>query len=193
PRRDGGTALVAGGRDLARRACGVGGDDRLDAEVADRLAALTDGMNVAFHGLDVGERSALYPQELVAHRHEVLAHDVQAGMRHQVMDVGDAAGDRVLDRDHAEFGFARCYRCETVFERRAGHCLSVRIGLADGEVRVRTRLALKHDSTGHGRCATPSSNPSVGPFLITAVAASYSRFKSQNHTEIINLLVSGGR
>src|SRR5262249_51174088 len=100
---------------------------------------------------------------------------------------------RVLDRDHAEFGLARCDRCETVLEGRAGHRLGVRIGLADGEVRVRTRLALKYDSAGHGRSATPQSIASMGSFLITAAAASYSRFKSQNHTEIINLLVSGGR
>jgi hypothetical protein len=34
----------------------------------------------------------------------VLTDDVPAGMRHQVMNVGDATGDRVLNRDHAEFG-----------------------------------------------------------------------------------------
>ena len=41
-------------------------------------------------------------------RQEPLADDVQAGLRQQMMDVGDAAGDRVLDRDHAEVGLARC-------------------------------------------------------------------------------------
>jgi len=100
-----------------------------------------------------------------------------------MMNIGDTAGDRVLDRDHAEFGFARRDRYETVLEGRAGHRLGVRIGLADGEVRVRTRLALEHDSGGHGRSATPQSNPSIGPFLITAAAASYSRFKSKTILE----------
>ena len=46
-------------------------------------------------------------EQLVAHRHEMLGDDVQPGVRHQMMDVGDAAGDRILDRDHAEIGVAR--------------------------------------------------------------------------------------
>ena len=40
------------------------------------------------------------------HRQEVLADDVEVGVRQQVVDVGDAAGERVLDRDHAEIGLA---------------------------------------------------------------------------------------
>ena len=38
--------------------------------------------------------------------------------RQQVVDVGDAAGDRVLDRDHAELGLARRDRREGVLEGR---------------------------------------------------------------------------
>ena len=52
--------------------------------------------------LTVAERRALDRHQLVADRQEVLADDVQAGGRHQVVDVGDAAGDGILDRDHAE-------------------------------------------------------------------------------------------
>ena len=140
-------------------------------------------MNVAFHGLDVSKPGSLHTQQLMAHRHEVLANDVQAGMRHQVMDIGNAAGDRVLDRDHGELGVTRRDRREAVLEGGAGHCLGVRIGLADGEVRVGTRLALEHDSGRHGRSATPQSDPSLGTFLITVAAASYSRFKSKNILE----------
>ena len=58
--------------------------------------------------LSVVERRALRRQQLVVHRQEMLADDVQARVRHQMMDVGDAAGDRILDRDHAELGLARC-------------------------------------------------------------------------------------
>ena len=36
---------------------------------------------------------------------------------------------------------------------------------------------------GHGRSATPQSNPSMGKFLITVAAASYSRFKIQTILE----------
>ena len=44
--------------------------------------------------------------QLVVHAQEVLADDVQVRLRQQVVDVGDAAGDRVLDRDHGERGLA---------------------------------------------------------------------------------------
>ena len=76
------------------------------------------------------ERRALGRQQLVAHRQEMLGDDVQAGIRHQVVDVGDAAGDRILDRDHAEIGLADADRREGVLEGRAGHGLVVRIDLA---------------------------------------------------------------
>ena len=45
--------------DLARGAGGVGGDDRLEAELADHLAALAERLHVALDRLDVGERRAL--------------------------------------------------------------------------------------------------------------------------------------
>jgi len=63
----------------------------------------------------------------------VLADDVQVGVRQQVVDVGDAAGDRVLDRDHAELGLARRYRGKRVLEGRAGQRLVARIDLGAGE------------------------------------------------------------
>ncbi len=153
--------LVAGFGDLPRRARGVGGDDRLDAELADHLAALSERMHVALDGLDVLERRALHREQLVAHRHEVLGDDVQPRMRHQVMDVGDPSRDRVLDRDHAEIGLAGRDRREGVLERRAGQGLGVRIDLADREVRIRPRLALECDflGIGHGRSGTRTPDP----------------------------------
>ena len=89
------------------------------------------------------ERRALRRHQLMLHRQEPLGDDVQARTRHQVMDVGDAAGDRVLDRDHAERGLAACHRGEGILEGRARHRLVVGIGLAAGEMRVRAGLALK--------------------------------------------------
>ena len=77
PRRDGGTGLVAGLRDLARRARGIGGHHRPDAELADDLAALAERVDVAFHGLDVRQPRALDGEQLMAHRHEMLGHDMQ--------------------------------------------------------------------------------------------------------------------
>src|SRR5438445_669334 len=69
-----------------------------------------------------------------------------------MVNVGDAAGDRVFDRDHAEFGLAAVDRGKCVFEGRARHRLVVRIGVARGEVGVRSRFALEHDLLGcrHG-------------------------------------------
>ena len=42
--------------------------------------------------------------QLEMDRQEMLADDVQAASRQQVVDVGDAAGERILDRDHGEVG-----------------------------------------------------------------------------------------
>ena len=70
------------------------------------LAALAERLDVAVDGLDGRERRAFHRHQLVADRQEVLADDVQPRRRHQVMDVGDAAGHRILDRDHAEIGLA---------------------------------------------------------------------------------------
>ena len=63
PRRDGGARLVAGFGDLARGAGGVGGDHRLDAELADHLAALPERVDVALDRLDVVELCALHRQQ----------------------------------------------------------------------------------------------------------------------------------
>ena len=54
---------------------------------------------------------------------EVLADDVQVGVGQEVVDVGDPAGDRVVDRDHRQLGVAVLDRGEDVLERRARHRL----------------------------------------------------------------------
>ena len=131
--------------DFARRAGGVGGDDRLELELADDVAALAERHHVALHGLDGLEGRALRRHQLVADRQKPFGDDVQLRSRHQVMDVGDAAGDRILDRDHAEIDLAGGERGEAILEGRAGHRLVVRIGFAAGEMRIRPRLALKND------------------------------------------------
>ena len=62
-----------------------------------------------------------------------------------MMDVGDAAGDRILDRDHAEIGLARGDRRQRVLEGRARQRLGVGIGLDDGDMGIGARLALECD------------------------------------------------
>ena len=111
-------------RDIASR------NDKNTAAIASRLAALAERVHMAFHRLDVVEGRSLGRHQLMAHRHEMLGNDVQAGVRHQVVNVGDAAGDRILDRDHAEAGLAGADRREGVFEGRAGDRLIIRIDFA---------------------------------------------------------------
>jgi hypothetical protein len=49
-------------------------------------------------------------------RHEIFADDVQLRFGQQVMDVGDPAGDGVLDRDHRQIRFALSKRVERILE-----------------------------------------------------------------------------
>src|SRR3546814_18156493 len=82
-------------------------------------AALRERLHVTVHRLDLVAPRSLGRQELVLHLLEMLANDMQAGVRQQVMDVGDPPGAGVLDRDH---GIARAARSE---ERRVGQvCVS---------------------------------------------------------------------
>ena len=152
PRGDRGAALVAALGDDARAAGGIARHDRLDAELADDAAALPERVDVALHGLDVGEFGAARRHQLMADRQEPFADDEQAGLRQQMMDVGDAAGDRILDRDHAEIGLARGDRGQRVLEGRAGQRLGVGIGFGDGDMGIRAGLALECDFHGFGRC-----------------------------------------
>ena len=86
--------------------------------------------------LDGLQRRALRRHQVEMDRQEILADDVQLGVRHQVMDVGDAAGDRVLDRDHAEVGLAGLRSPRSASSKvGAGQRLAVRIDLAAGDVR----------------------------------------------------------
>ena len=61
-----------------------------------------------------------------------------------MVDVGDAPGERVLDRDHAEIGLAGGDRLKAVLEGRLRHGLAVGKDLEAGDVRVGAGLALEH-------------------------------------------------
>ena len=144
-RCDSGLRLVACFRNLARGTCRIGGDHSLQPEFADHTAALAKRMHMAVHGLDVLDLGALEAEQLVAHRQEVLANDIEAGAGNKVMNVGDATRERVLDGDHREAGVAFIHGREHVLERVAGQHRHVGKGLAAGDMRVRTGLALKGD------------------------------------------------
>ena len=110
-------------------------------------------MDVALHGLDVGELGAARRHQLMTDWQEPFADDKEAGGRQQMMDIGDTARDRILDRDHAEIGLARGDRGQRVFEGRAGHRLGIGIGFGDGDMGIRARLALECDFLGFGHAA----------------------------------------
>src|SRR3954454_16395461 len=71
-----------------------------------------------------------------------------------MMDIGDAAGDRILDRDHGERGVAAFDHGKRVLEGRASERLQGRIGVATGKMRIGAALALIGDlvtlGCGHG-------------------------------------------
>ena len=97
-------ALVALPGDELRGAGGVGEYHRVETQLGDQRLALAERVDVAEHGLDVADPRPRHAQQMVAHALEVLAVDVQPGLRKHVVDVGDPAGDRVLDRDHRRVG-----------------------------------------------------------------------------------------
>ena len=117
---------------------------------------------MAFDGLDVRQYRALRRQQLMPHRHEMLGDDMQPRVGHEVMNIGDAASDRVFDRDHAEAGFAAADRGKGIFKGRARHRLIIRIDFARREVRIRSALSLENDllGGGHDRSGTHADRPS---------------------------------
>ena len=145
PRGDRGDSLVVAFGNRAGAPAVSPRHDRLDAELADDPAALAERVHMALDRLDVVELGAARRHQLMADRQKPFADDEQAGLRQQMMDVGDAAGDRILDRDHAEIGFARRDRRKRVLEGGAGQRLGVGIGFDDGDMGIRPRLALECD------------------------------------------------
>ena len=83
---------------------------------------------------------------------EMLGDDEEAGVGQKMMDVGDAASDRILDGDHGEPRLAAFDRGKRVLEGGAGKRLHLRIGVAAGEMGIGAGLALIGDflrSTAH--------------------------------------------
>ena len=104
---DGADLLVADVGDLARRARGVGMDHRRDAMLLQEVAALRQRLDVALGDLDVGKPDAGQRDQAMLDALEMFGDDLEPGVRQQAVQVGDAAGDRVLDRNDRPFRLQR--------------------------------------------------------------------------------------
>ena len=150
------TRRVAARGDFGRGPGGVGGDDRLEPELADQLAALRERVDMAADRADLGKARARQRQQMMVHPLEMLADDVQPRIRHQMMDVGDPAGDRILDRDHRQARPALAHRGEGVLELVARQGRHLGKDPPAGEVGIGPGGALKRDRPrriggfGHG-------------------------------------------
>lgn len=98
---------------------------------------------MAVHGADFLAPDAGQHHQLEANRHEIFADDMQARFRQEVMDVGDASGNRVLDRDHGEIGLAVFHRQESVLEGLARQRFHRREHVAAGHVGIGAVVALE--------------------------------------------------
>ena len=121
---------------------------RLELHLAHEVAALRQRRRLAEDALDAVEGRALQAQQLMADAQEMLAHDVQAGIRQQMMDVGDAAHQRILHRNDAEIGVAGFSPPRSRPRRWAWAWLRMRHRLARRQIGIGARLALEGDAFG---------------------------------------------
>ena len=132
-------------RHLPRRAGRIARDMGRQSMPADDVAALSQRVDMAVHIRQPLQCRALRRHELEADRQEIFADDMQAGGGEEMVDVGDAAGERVLDRDHAERGDAVGDRGQRVLEAGAGQRLHIGIDVAAGDMGVGAGLSLVGD------------------------------------------------
>jgi len=78
-------------------------------------------MDVTFNRLDVGEHRTFRRKELMSHGHEMLGYDVQARVRHEVVDIRHATCNGIFDGNHAEIRLAACDGREGIFKCGTRH------------------------------------------------------------------------
>ena len=115
------------------------------AKLADDLAALAERMHMAVDVPDAFQACALRRAKLEADRQEVLAHDVKPRAGQEMVDIGDASGNRILDRNHGERSRAIGDRREGVLEGRRRQGLPSRMHLFASDVGVCAGLSLIGD------------------------------------------------
>ena len=95
---------------------------------------------------------------------EMLGHDLELGVRQQAVQVGDAAGDRVLDRDDGQLGLAGLDGAHGGVEGRARQGRHVGKGRPAGHVGIGAGLALEGDDVAGGGLARPLLTPTFCHF-----------------------------
>ena len=151
-RSDGRNVRLAAFGHMRRRAGGIGIAQREDTAIAQVAARLAKRLGMAVGRLERAQGPVRAGQchQRVVDAQEVLGHDVQPRAGQEVVDVGDPAGDGVVDRDHRQVGLALVDCGEDVLEGGAGQGLPVRIDLVAGDLGIRPALALEGNHLRHG-------------------------------------------
>src|SRR5262247_490096 len=100
-------------------------------------------MDVASDRAQAIDRGARYGQQMMVHPLEMLADDMEPRIGHQMMDVGNTAGNRVLDRDHRKPRAAFAHRSKGVLKLGARERDKIGKDAAAGEIGIGSEGALK--------------------------------------------------
>ena len=113
----------------------------------------------------------------MSHTQEVLADNVEVGVREKIVNVGDPPCHRILDGNHGVTRLARSHRMQYFLKRWAGERVQIPIGLAAGEVRVGAGFTLIGDTLSRGfRGGRTVSGPSHSSAALRRRAAMAGRF-----------------
>ena len=100
---------------------------------------------MAVNGFQIFELRAFQPEKLMVHAQEMLADNIKTGAGNEVMHVGDAAGERILDRDHAEPRAALVHGGKDILESVARQAHHIGAGFMGRDMRIRAGFALEGD------------------------------------------------
>ena len=130
---------------------------------------------MAHRAFDIVEPGSRHRQQVDVDAHESFVDDVKPAFGQQMVDVGDAAVGRVLDRQHGVVDIAAPAKLDRILERRARHRFHSGARLPASLVRIGSGFPLKGD---------PSAHFGVSP----AASARQRAFRRANYT----LIPAGG-
>ena len=133
-------------------ACGVQGCDGFNAQHAQVFGTLRQCLRVGGDGLDISQLGSRQGQQAMIHRLEVLADHMQAGLRHQPVDLFHTTGGGVFQRDHGQSCFATLDHKHRFHKGLARLRRQFGVHPAAGKVGVGALMALVGDGGigGHG-------------------------------------------